>query len=142
MSLRSLKLLAVSSIFLLLPGCAVVAKLYDAYFMAKYDSVEYALVNKIRSIAELGVEDCKEHSKSKDNFEGMYFIAVELRNFTQYIPNNPDANKLANNLVDLTKQGRDMYLKGNVSEGFCKMKLQQISKTSETAQKAIGAKPR
>lgn len=142
MSLRSLKLILLSSAVLSLSGCAVVAKMYNAYFMAKYDSVEYALVNKIRSIAELGVDDCKEQSKSKDNFEGMYFIAVELKNFTQYIPNNPDANKLAGNLVELTKQGRDMYVKGNVSEGFCKMKLQQINRTSETAQKVIGAKPR
>ena len=143
MSLRSLKLLLAGSALVTLSGCAVVAKLYDAYFMAKYDSVEYALVNKIRSIAELGVEDCKDQSKSKDNFEGMYFIAVELKNFTQYIPKNPDANKLAGNLVDLTRQGRDQYLKGTpVTETFCKLKLQQINRTSETAQKVIGAKPR
>ena len=138
MSLKSLKLLLVSSVFLFLPGCA----LWDAYFMARYDSVEYALVNKIRTMSELGVNDCKDQKKSEGTFEGLYFISVELRNFTQHIPNNPDANKLAVSMVELTKQGYDMYAKGEVSEVFCKLKLQQINRTSETAQKAIGAKPR
>ena len=138
MNLRSLKLLLASSLLVTLSGCA----LWDAYFMAKYDSVEYALVNKVRTMSELAVEDCKDQKKSEGNFEGMYFVSVELKNFTQHIPDNPDANKLAGNLVELTKQGRDMYMKGSVSEVFCKLKLQQISRTSETAQKAIGAKPR
>jgi hypothetical protein len=41
----------------------------------------------------------------------------------------------------LTKQGKDAYL-GPVSPTFCKLKLQQIVRASETAQKAIGSKPR
>lgn len=129
------------SIFLAtnLSGCA----LFDAYFMAKYDTIEYALTNKVRTLSELAVEDCKDQSKSKDNFEGLYFISVELRNFTQYIPDNPDAHKLAGNLVELTKQGREMYVKGTgVSEGFCRIKLQQINRSAEVAQKVIGKKPR
>lgn len=126
-----------------LSGCAVGYKVYDAFFMAKYDNIEYALTNKIRTLSELAVEDCKDQIKSKDNFEGLYFIAVELRNFTQYIPDNPDANKLAGNLVELTKQGREQYVKSpSVSEGFCKIKLQQINRSAEVAQKVIGNKPR
>ena len=122
-----------------LSGCA----LFDAYFMAKYDNLEYALTNKVRTLSELAVEDCKDQSKSKDNFEGLYFISVELKNFTQYLPDNPDAAKLAGNLVELTKQGREMYVKSpTVSEGFCKIKLQQINRSAETAQKVIGKKPR
>lgn len=126
-----------------LSGCAIGYKVYDAFFMAKYDNIEYALTNKIRTLSELAVEDCKDQSKSKDNFEGLYFIAVELRNFTQYIPDNPDASKLAGNLVELSKQGREMYVKGTgVSEGFCRIKLQQINRSAEVAQKVIGKKPR
>lgn len=126
-----------------LSGCAIGYKVYDAFFMAKYDNIEYALTNKIRTLSELAVEDCKDQNKSRDNFEGLYFIAVELRNFTQYIPDNPDANKLSSNLVELSKQGRDLYLKNsNVSESFCKLKLQQINRSAEVAQKVIGKKPR
>jgi GH15 family glucan-1,4-alpha-glucosidase len=126
-----------------LSGCAVGYKVYDAFFMAKYDTIEYALTNKVRTLSELAVEDCKDQSKSKDNFEGLYFISVELKNFTQYLPDNPDAHKLAGNLVELTKQGRELYAKGTgVSEGFCRIKLQQINRSAEVAQKVIGKKPR
>lgn len=111
--------------------------------MAKYDNLEYALTNKVRTLSELAVEDCKDQSKSKDNFEGLYFISVELKNFTQYLPDNPDAHKLAGNLVELTKQGRELYAKGTgVSESFCRIKLQQINRSAEVAQKVIGKKPR
>jgi GH15 family glucan-1,4-alpha-glucosidase len=126
-----------------LSGCAIGYKVYDAFFMAHYDNIEYALTNKVRTLSELAVEDCKDYGKSKDNFEGLYFISVELKNFTQYLPDNPDAHKLAGNLVELTKQGREQYVKNsNVSEGFCKIKLQQINRSAETAQKVIGSKPR
>lgn len=122
-----------------LSGCALI----DAYFMAGYDNVEYALVNKIRTISELGVKDCSDKNKSYGNFEGMYWTAVELRNFSQYIPRNTDTYKLTVNLVELTKQGRELYEKpAAVSETFCKLKLGQINRTAQIAQEVIGKKPR
>jgi len=122
-----------------LSGCALI----DAYFMAGYDTNEYALVNKIKTKAELSEEDCKDVKKSKQNADDLYFIAVEMKNFTTNIPRNVDAAKLATNLVELTKQGKEQYAKdANVSEIFCKLKLQQISRSAEVAQKAIGKKPR
>lgn len=143
MSLRKLNLLLASSVIVLLPGCAVVGKFYDAYFMAKYDTNEYGLINKIRTVSELAVEECKDRDKSITNFKTLYYTSTELKNFTQHIPNNPDASKLAGNMVELSKQGKEMYDKSpNVSENFCKLKLQQINRSADTAQKAIGAKPR
>jgi len=137
--MNRLKLLIASSIVVVLPGCAV----WDAYFMAGYDNVEYALVNKVRTFSELAVEDCKDIEKTKSNVEKIHGYAVELKNFTQYIPNNVDANKLGNNLFQITTQTKDYYAKNAiVSESFCKMKLHQINRTAETIQKAIGAKPR
>ena len=122
-----------------LNGCA----LFDAYNMATYDSAEYALVNKIRTQSELSINECKNSMKSQINFIDMHYASIELRNFSQYLPNNNDAYKLSGNLVDLTKQGVEAYDKGStVSEIFCKFKLQQINRSAETAQKAIGNKPR
>jgi len=122
-----------------LSGCA----LFDAYNMATYDSAEYALVNKIRTQSELSINECKNSMKSQINFIDMHYASIELRNFSQYLPNNNDAYKLSGNLVDLTKQGVEAYDKGStVSEIFCKFKLQQINRSAETAQKAIGNKPR
>ena len=122
-----------------LSGCALV----DAYLMAKYDSTEYALVNKVKTKADLALEDCKDQEKSKVNADKLYFTAVEFKNFAQNIPRNEDTTKLAGNLVDLTKQGKDMYAKGtSVSETFCKLKFQQVSRSADVAQKVIGKKPR
>jgi hypothetical protein len=122
-----------------LNGCA----LFDAYNMATYDTTEYALVNKIRTQSELSINECKNSMKSQINFIDMHYASIELRNFSQYLPNNNDAYKLSGNLVDLTKQGVEAYDKGStVSEIFCKFKLQQINRSAETAQKAIGNKPR
>jgi len=122
-----------------LSGCALI----DAYLMAGYDTTEYALVNRIKTQAELAVDDCKDPAKSKQNADNLYVTAVELKNFATNIPRNEDTAKLAGNLVELTKQGKEQYVKNpNVSETFCKLKLQQIGRSAEVAQKVIGKKPR
>ncbi len=122
-----------------LSGCALI----DAYLMAGYDTTEYALVNRIKTQAELAVDDCKDPVKSKQNADNLYVTAVELKNFATNIPRNEDTAKLAGNLVELTKQGKEQYVKNpNVSETFCKLKLQQIGRSAEVAQKVIGKKPR
>lgn len=135
--MNRLKLLIASSIIVLMPGCA----LWDAYFMAGYDNQEYALINNIRTNAELNVGMCSDYEASKKTFEYLYSKGLEVKNFTQYIPENTDAHKLAGNIYELTKQGKDAYT-GPVSTTFCKLKLQQIVRASETAQKVIGSKPR
>ena len=132
------KLIVATILTTSLSGCA----LWDAYMMAGYDTTEYALVNRIKTQADLSAEDCKDVVKSKQNADSLYF-AVELKNFATNIPRNEDTSKLANNLVELTKQGKEAYVKNpNVSETFCKLKLQQIGRSAEVAQKVIGKKPR
>jgi hypothetical protein len=133
------KLIAVAIISTSLSGCA----LWDAYMMAGYDTTEYALVNRIKTQADLYAEDCKDSNKSKQNLDSLYFTTIELKNFATNIPRNEDTTKLAGNLVELAKQGKELYVKSpNVSETFCKLKLQQIGRSAEVAQKVIGKKPR
>jgi hypothetical protein len=134
-----MKTLIVAIALTTLGGCAVV----EAYFMAGYDNAEYSLTNKIRTMSELGVEKCKDTQSGKQLFEEIYVVSKELNNFTQYVPRNTDSHKITGNLVELSKQGKEMYVKNsNVSETFCKLKLQQINRSAEMAQKVIGAKPR
>ena len=57
-----------------LNGCAV----YDAYFMAKYDTNEHALVSKIRTMAELGVDECKKtHFHLVYAFQNIYLNKIK-----------------------------------------------------------------
>lgn len=136
--MNRLKLLLASSIVALLPGCA----LYDAYFMAGYDNQEYGLINKIRSKSEVSIADCNDVAKSRVNFNDIYSVSVEFRNFAQYIPNNKETIKLSGGITELAKQGKDMYSKQDVSQAFCELKLKQIVRTTEKAQQVIGNKPR
>ena len=137
--MNQLKLLIVSSLFVFLPGCA----LWDAYFMANYDNVEYSITNKIRTVSELSVDECNDYEKSKTNFKTIYAYSLELKNFTEYIPNNEESKILGQNIEILAKQAKDHYDKNStVSESFCKLKLQQIIRSAETTQRVIGAKPR
>ena len=48
------KLIAIAFVTTTLSGCA----LFDAYFMAKYDTTEYALVNDIKTKAQVAEENC------------------------------------------------------------------------------------
>lgn len=133
------KLLLSALLVTSLSGCALI----DAYFMAGYDNQEYAIITNIRTNAELNAGLCTDQVKSKATFEYLHFKSVEFKNFTQYIPDNKDAHKLSDQMVELSKQGKEMYDKNDtVSAGFCKLKLQQINRTAETIQKVIGSKPR
>lgn len=137
------KLLLIPTI-LFLTGCApLLTKLYDSYFLAPYDNIEYALTNKIRTMAELADKNCDNKKLVETDIEGIYFISIELKNFSQYLPDNKDSQKLTTNLYDLTKQTKDHYEKNDkVSVVYCKAKLKQIQSNAETIQKVIGARPR
>jgi hypothetical protein len=110
--------------------------------MAGYDTNEYSLITKIRTHSEISVEVCNNQEKAKSAFEYIYYKSIEFKNFTQYIPDNSDANKLSNQMVEMVKQGKDLYDKGEVSSGFCKIRLNQINRSAEQIQKVIGGKPR
>lgn len=122
-----------------LSGCALV----DAYFMAKYDTHEYSLVNSIKTKAQVAQETCNDTQLSKAKLTDIYNTAVEFRNFTFHIPRNEDATNMAGKLVALVKESKDHYAKTDkVSEFYCKQKLQQIVRSADVIQGPIGAKPR
>lgn len=134
-----LKRLLVIALIPLLPGCALV----DAYLMAKYDTNEYALANAVKTKAELAQEQCANKQVVEQKLVDVYASAVEFKNFTIYIPRNDDANKMAVKLATLTKDTKDYYTTHDkVSEAFCKMKLQQIVKSSDAILETLGKKPR
>jgi hypothetical protein len=133
-----LKLILVSSAAVTLTGCAAI----DAYFMSKYDNNEYALINKIRTLSEIYAKDCSYNDLSSRNFNTIYNISTELSNYSEYLPRNKEAVNISQNILALAKQGTDLYSNGTPSEGFCKLKLQQINRAATTAQQVIGKKPR
>ena len=123
----------------LLSGCTV----FDAYFMAKYDTNEYFIVNDIKTKAQVAEENCGNHVLVVTQVNELYIKALEFKNFTTHIPRNKDADNMSTKLLTLTKDTRDYFNKAEkISPIFCKAKLQQVVKSADTIQHALGGKPR
>jgi len=134
-----MKKLLILSLVLLLNGCIV----FDSYFMAKYDTTEYSLVNQIKTKAQIAEDNCSNQILVIIQVNELYNNTLEFKNFTTHIPHNEDAIKLSTKLLTLTKDTRDYFNKTDkISSIFCKAKLQQIEKSADTIQQALGSKPR
>lgn len=134
-----MKKILIALSFSVLSGCALV----DAYFMAKYDTNEYAAITVIRSQSEVAQETCSDKKKTEEHIGQIYSSAVYFKNFAQLRERNDDTSTIAYNLFLLSDQLKKHYEKNNtVSAAYCKLKLQQLEKGAITAQKAIGSKPR
>jgi hypothetical protein len=123
----------------LLSGCTV----FDAYFMAKYDTNEYFIVNDIKTKAQVAEENCGNHILVVTQVNELYIKALEFKNFTTHIPRNKDTDNMSTKLLTLTKDTRDYFNKAEkISPIFCKAKLQQVVKSADTIQHVLGSKPR
>jgi hypothetical protein len=132
------KVFAISLVFML-NGCIV----FDSYFMAKYDTTEYSLINQIKTKAQVAEENCPNQILIISQVNDLYITSLEFKNFTASIPHNEDATKLSDKLFTLTKDTRDYFNKAEkISPIFCKAKLQQIVTSADTIQQALGRKPR
>jgi hypothetical protein len=122
-----------------LSGCA----LFDAYLMAKYDTNEYALVNDIKTKAEIAEQNCNNQALVVAQVNELYIKSLEFKNFTTHIPRNKDADNMSNKLLLLTKDTKDYFNKAEkISPIFCKAKLKQVVLSADTIQHVIGNKPR
>jgi len=123
----------------LLSGCTV----FDAYFMAKYDTNEYFIVNDIKTKAQVAEENCGNQLLVVTQVNELYIKALEFKNFTTHIPRNKDTDNMSTKLLALTKDTRDYFNKAEkISPIFCKAKLQQVVKSADTIQHVLGSKPR
>jgi hypothetical protein len=123
----------------LLSGCT----LFDAYFMAKYDTNEYFIVNDIKTKAQVAEENCGNQLLVVAQVNDLYIKTLEFKNFTSHIPRNKDTDNMSTKLLTLTKDTRDYFNKAEkISPIFCKAKLQQIVKSADTIQHVLGSKPR
>jgi hypothetical protein len=134
-----MKKLILLSFVMLLSGCT----LFDAYFMAKYDTNEYFIVNDIKTKAQVAEENCGNQLLVVAQVNDLYIKTLEFKNFTSHIPRNKDTDNMSTKLLTLTKDTRDYFNKAEkISPIFCKAKLQQVVKSADTIQHVLGSKPR
>jgi len=120
-----MKKLLLLTLILLTSGCALL--------ISNFDNNEYGLVNKVRTIAEL--KQCDEYS-----VKALYLNALELKNYTEYIPNNKSTIDLTSTLYTLVYELR--LKQQPISPVYCELKLNIISKSAEEIQRVVGSKPR
>ena len=133
-----MKKLLLIALVALLPGCAV----YDAYFMARFDTNEYKLINSIRTQANLGAAKCGK-PEVVGIVDNMYATAIEFRNYGQSIPHNEEAYRLGTELANIVKGVSDRYHSGEpVSMMYCTTKFASIERNAVIVQNVIGKKPR
>lgn len=127
----------------LLSGCSTLNTLYDSYFLAKYDTNEYALINTVKTKSIIAQADCSDRQKTIDNVNTIYEKSYEFRNFTFHIPRNKDAQAMSEKLLKLTTDTKEYYQKNDkVSDIFCKSRYQQIARAADAIQSTLGSKPR
>ena len=127
---------------LALQGCTAVGFVYDSVRMARFDNNEYAQINSIRTVSNLGAAKCgtAEVVAVVDN---LYYKSAELKNYSAAIPRNDETVKMTAELADIVKGLEDRYhSKDPVSPSYCTLKFGLIEKNAVTIQNVIGAKPR
>jgi len=134
-----MKRLIIIPLIFLLSSCAII----DIYKQAKWDNNEYALVNEVQTTAALGIDMCGYPKDVVYYVDHTYVKSLEFRNYTVEIDRNLEANKMAENLLAITKSLKERYHSGDdVSQKYCELKFTTIQTSSSTIKRALGAKPR
>ena len=127
---KSMKKILIFLFVLQLTGCAV----WDIYNLSHFDTNEYALITKVRTIAQTA-KKCDEYMVNN-----LYFVTIELKNFSQYLNGNNSGNIKLNE--DLFKLVKELYEKPQpISDVYCKAKLNIIEHSAERIQQVTGSKP-
>ena len=127
------KLLVVSSI--LLTACAV-----------KFDPVEHSRMVDVRHrvYQAQNEQHCSDPKLAKYQAENLDSDATWLLFYTQYIPNNTSAEKMATELkkttADFVKRYRDT--EKTPSKVFCELRLKNIATQIEIIQRTNARRPR
>jgi hypothetical protein len=126
----------VIALTLVLTGCSILN-------MAKYNENEHMLVNRIRTVAEISVDECSNKTNMTNVSRSLYNDSVELYNFNSVTPYNDESINMSKSLVDVTKGLKDRYSSDDtVSAEYCKIKLRTIHDSAKAIQYSIVRKPR
>ena len=129
-----MKKLLVISLVCLVTGCSTVQDKVENIFAASYDNNEYALVTKVRTIAQTA-KTCDVNTVND-----LYFVTKELQNYSQYLPRNKQSIELNKDLLRLVMELYDR--EQPIGQVYCKAKLNILEKSAERIQQVTGSKAR
>ena len=120
----------------LMSGCSILN-------MAKYNENEHLLVNKIRTSAEVSLDECDNRVNMVNISRSLYVDSLELYNFNSVTPYNDESINMSKSLLDVTKGLKERYASSDsVSAEYCKIKMRTISDSAKAIQYSIVRKPR
>jgi hypothetical protein len=129
-----MKKLLIISLVCLVTGCSTIQDKVENIFAGGYDTNEYALVNKVRTIAQTA-KTC-----DVSTVNDLYFATKELNNFSQYLPRNKQSIELNKDLLRLVMELYDR--EQPIGHVYCKAKLNIVEKSAERIQQVTGSKSR
>ena len=133
------KTIAIISISFLLSSCAIL----DTMKLAKFDANEYRSVVDLRSYAQIVTPFCEEQIFDYELVMRLHMLSTSMFNYVQFLPNNDDTIEMVKALHEIVQQFKTKYdTQGFVSNNYCRLKLQQIERSTRRIQEAIGSKNR
>lgn len=112
---------------------------------AKFDSLEYGRVVDIRHTVSIAQQEgvCAKPAQAKTVADSVYSDARWLMLYSQYLPNNEPAEKMAVALFNTAAEFSKRYESTEpVSKVYCDLKLKTLAVQVETIQKSHGGRPR
>jgi hypothetical protein len=133
------RILFLSAITALLNGCM----LMDSYFIAHYDSNEFAAIADIRAHASVYKTQCSDYSASKANALDLVERTQYFQYYAEHIPGNKEGYNSSKNLNAMAQELNARYQKNtDVSRIYCELKLGAIENSSDLIQHVLAGRPR
>lgn len=114
---------------MLVAGCASLP--------ADFDNNEYALANRIFTLAEVHKVGCGDAQKTKQNFNELATLSLELVNYSADIPNNNDTVKLVAPMHKMISEASVKFSTESHTATYCKLKLDNIELAAGIVKHAI-----
>lgn len=121
---------------LFLCGCAAIQG------PANFDNNEYSLINKIYTLSEVYKVQCADSLQTKQNFNHLTELSMELVNYSVDIPDNSDTIKLTIPLNKMISDANLAFTPQGHSITYCKLKLDNIETAAEIIKHAVAQRRR
>lgn len=119
---------------MLLVGCSM--------FPSKFDSQEHARIVNVHFVS-LNDSVCSNREQAAQVSNTMYQDAYWAYVYGSSLPDNGPMSRMSADLMSMTKELRDRYQRSeSVSQFYCKSKLENIRRATDTMIKASARRPR
>jgi len=134
-----MKVLLLVPILSLITGCAAI----DAFKTRPFDNIEQDKINYIRTLSGEMKQQCSSPNSIKADLAILKFKALELKNYSNSLPDNQETAKLSVLLFNLIEPMSNAYqLDDAPGETFCKLKLDNIEESAKKIQLVNSKRPK